>query len=528
MFNVIRLVILNLLLVAACMPNAPAGQSTHRIVYGLSFEPSGIDPHRNASAELGIPLRQVYDTLVYRDPSTGAFVPGLAESWEISPDGMAYTFRLKQGVTFHDGTPFNAQAVAANLDRIIAPETASQKAIFMLGTYAGYEIVDDFTIRILLAAPYSPLLDSFSQVYLGIASPAALDSVSSERYQFHQVGTGPYRFVEYVPGDRIVIRRSTAYTWGPSFYNFPDSGTLEEIEFRCLADASARALALQSGDVQAAGELLPSDARALINEARVDLIQVPIPGQPLQFLMNTTRFPTGSREVRQALILATNRDAISAAVFQRFSPIAWGPLSAATPFYYGQLQGQYAYNVTEAQALLANTFTDADNDGYLDAAGSDLSLRVIVPPWGLIPDVAQLLQDQWRQIGIRAELVSVPTRNALFAEVGRGEYNLVPWYEFGADPAFLAQYFSSGGTLNWTGFSSTALDGLFVQAASTSDSNVRAALYAQVQQVIMQEALILPIRDYVNINGVAGGLEGLSFDRYGWFPLLPNARIRSE
>ncbi|MCA9905454.1 MAG: hypothetical protein KC547_16475, partial [Anaerolineae bacterium] len=272
--RLIALPIVCLFLLVACAP-ALGAQSTpgNRIVYGLSFEPSGIDPHINASAELGIPLRQVYDTLVYRDPTTGDFVPGLAQSWEISPDGTRYTFHLKQGVTFHDGTPFNAQAVAANLDRILDPDVASQKAIFMLGPFADYEIVDDYTIALILAQAYAPLLDSLSQVYLGIASPTALQAVSRERYQFHQVGTGPYEFVEYVPGDRIIIRRSPTYTWGPSFYLPPTENAIDEVEFRFLTDASARALALEAGDVQVVGEILPTDARALATESGIQLIQ---------------------------------------------------------------------------------------------------------------------------------------------------------------------------------------------------------------------------------------------------------------
>src|SRR5262245_49366310 len=90
----------------------------NRIVYGLTLPPSGFDPHVNSSSELGIPLRSVYDTLLYRDPQSKAFVPGLAEKWDVSDDGLTYTFHLKAGVKFHDGTPFDANAVAANLDRI--------------------------------------------------------------------------------------------------------------------------------------------------------------------------------------------------------------------------------------------------------------------------------------------------------------------------------------------------------------------------------------------------------------------------
>lgn len=498
----------------------------NRIVYGLSFEPSGFDPHRNASSELGIPLRQVYDTLVYRDPDTGAYVPGLASSWEVAPDGLAYTFTLRQDVVFHDGTPFNALAVAANLDRIVDPAVASQKAVFMLGPYAGYQIVDDFTIRILLAAPYSSLLDSLSQVYLGIASPAALSSVSIDRYQFNQVGSGPYEFVEYVTGDRVVIRRAANYTWGPAFYEAPESGAIDEVEFRFYGDPTARALALEAGDAEVMGELLPLDARALSLDEDIILKQVTIPGQPLQFLINTTRFPTGSLPVRQALLFGTNREAIVESVFQRFSPVAWGPLAATTTFYTPTVQGSYPYDIARARALLEGAgLRDADGNTFFDADGGDLTIRVIVPPWGLIPEVAQLLQDQWRSIGIRAELVPVATRAALFEAVSGGNYNLVAWYEFGSDPAFLSNYFATDGTLNWTGYSNPLLDSLLGQASASQDETTRAALYTQVQQLIMEDALILPIRDYVNVVGMRSSMVGLNFDYYGWFPLLMNASL---
>src|SRR5690606_547926 len=197
------------------------------------LSPSGFDPHVHQSSEMGIVLRQVYDTLIYRDPfNGGAFVPGLAESWSVSTDQTIYTFTLKEGVTFHDGTPFNAAAVAANLNRIVAPETRSQYALALLGPYSGFEIIDDRTIAIRLSEPFSPLLDALSQFYLGIASPTALNSFSIERYQFNQVGTGPYRFVEYIPDQRLILRRNPDYAWGPSFYDAPESGIIEEIEFR--------------------------------------------------------------------------------------------------------------------------------------------------------------------------------------------------------------------------------------------------------------------------------------------------------
>lgn len=508
------------LMMAACGGDSSRSQTSadRRLIYGLTLQPSGIDPHINSSSELGIPLRQVYDTLVYHDPATAAIVPGLAVEWTVSDDGLTYTFKLRQGVTFHDGTPFNAQAVAANLDRIVDPATASQKAVFLLGTYTGYEIVDEYTIQLKLAEPYSPLLDSLSQVYLGIASPAALAEYSTSRYQFHQVGTGPFRFVEYVPGDRIVLQRSPDYQWGPAFYQ---TGNIEMIEFRFFTDAPTRAAAIESGAAQIMGELLPTDARALTANSAVQLLPVTIPGQPLQFLMNTRRFPTDNRLVRQALLFGANRNTIIDTVFQRFSPVAWGPISANTLFYSREMIGLYAQDTGQAQALLASAgFQDSNNNGYLDVGGIELEVTVIVPPWGLIPEVAQLLQDQWRAIGVRAVLEPVPTRSALLERVKEGQYNLVAFYSFGLDPVFLNQYFLGDSPDNWTGYSNPDLDNILREAARAGDPNTRRSLYAQAQRIIMDEALILPIRDYVNLNAASAALKGLTFDSFGWFPLL--------
>ncbi len=189
-------------MLTACAAPPPTGTELR---YGLTLAPTGIDPHINASSELGIPLRSVYDTLVFRD-AQGGFVPGLARAWTISSDGLSYTFSLRAGVRFHDGTPFNAEAVRINLERILNPETQSQKARFMLGPLTRIDVPDALTVRLTLSEPFAPLLDSLSQPYCGIASPAALAQWGKADYQFHQVGTGPYRFVEYVSGDHLTPR----------------------------------------------------------------------------------------------------------------------------------------------------------------------------------------------------------------------------------------------------------------------------------------------------------------------------------
>src|SRR5690606_25854870 len=129
---------------------------------------------------------------------------------------------------------------------------------------------------------------------------------------------------------------------------------------------------------------------------------------------NTQQFPTDNPIVRQALIIAANRNAIVDTVFQGFSPVGWGPLAEGTLYYNRQMIGVYEYNAQQARDLLTSQgFTDQDNNGYLDADEGDLEISLIVPPWGRVPQVVQLLQDQWRDVGIRVSLNQVPNFNLL-------------------------------------------------------------------------------------------------------------------
>ncbi|MCU0511271.1 MAG: ABC transporter substrate-binding protein [Anaerolineae bacterium] len=522
-----RLLLLFVIVVSGCAPAADTGgAAARRIVYGLTLSVSGIDPHINQNTELGIVLRSVYDTLVYRDPVTKAIVPGLASAWTISDDGLVYTFNLRQDVMFHDGTFFNADAVAANLQRIMNPETGSQKARLLLGSLASYQIIDQYTISLTLSAPYSPLLDGLAQVYTGIASPAALGQYNLLRYQYHQVGTGPFQFVEYIPENRIVIRRNPNYAWGPAFYAPPGANAVQEIEFRFYRDPATRAAALESGEAQVMGELLPADARALANNAAFRVLPVTVPGQPLQFYLNTRLAPLDNLAVRQALLYATNRGAIVESVYQGFSPVAWGPVASSALFYNPGVVNAYAYNIEQTRALLnAAGYADNDRDGILEREGLPLEIRVIQPAWGLVPEVTQLLQDQWRAAGIRAIIDPVPGFTALLEKVTAGEYHLVSFDTSGIDPSFLNARFMSDGAVNWTGYASAPLDELLRAAAQLTDPAARQPLYSQAQSLIMQEALILPIREYVNLNAHSARVQNLLFDPYGWFPLLHNVTL---
>lgn len=506
-----------LLLLSAC---SDTPQSASELHYGLTLAPTGIDPHLNSSVELGIPLSSVYDTLVFLDPESGEFVPGLATQWDISPDGQTYTFRLRDDVSFHDGQPFDAAAVVANIDYVTDPDHHSQKAAAMLGPLERIEALDEYTVVFQLQRPFAPLLDSLSQVYLGMASPAALESWGPGDYQFHQVGSGPYRFVEYLPNQRLTLERNPDYAWGPSIYR-SDQAAIDRIVFEFFEDPATRAVALESGRVEIIGELPAHEAERFAASGQFELQTVTIPGQPLQYLFNTQLAPTDDPLVREALVLSVDRRQVVETVFGKYSPVATGPLTSVS-FGYAADAALPSYDPAAAtERLVRAGWSRAHEQDRWIKQGRPMRLRLVVPNWGSNPEVAQLVASYWEQLGAEVELEVMLGFGPLTQAQATGDYHAIGFYNFGSDPDLLRPFFSLDGFFNWGGYDDPQLDRLLEQAAAQHASRgERAELYRTAIQRINSQFLILPIRDYVNLMGVSQRVDGLRFSAQGWFPYL--------
>jgi peptide/nickel transport system substrate-binding protein len=250
---------------------------------------------------------------------------------------------------------------------------------------------------------------------------------------------------------------------------------------------------------------------------------VPIPGQPLQFFVNTDKAPTDDLRVRQALLYAADREAITQAIFQATSPAAYGPLGAVTLGYDESVVDTYPHDLAKAAALLEEAgWVDSDDDGMRDKDGRPLRLEMILMGWGYVPEVGQMLQSQFRQVGVDVQMQEMAFPAAL-AAAREGQHNLAPMVFSSSDPGILSSTFHSANAdagFNWAKVRDEELDRLLDAGAQALDEAERLELYAQAQQRIMDLALILPVRDYVNLNGVSIKVKELRYDRSGWFPWL--------
>jgi peptide/nickel transport system substrate-binding protein len=470
---------------------AQDGESGGEIVVGLNYEMDSLDPAVTPYAVSHWVMMNMFDTLIWRG-TDGDFYPGLADSWEVNEDGPAYTFKLKQGVTFHDGTPFNADAVKFAFDHIVDPATKSGFASSLLGPYDSTEVVDDTTAIVHFTDPYAPFLDSASQAFLAIPSPTAVQA-DPTAFLRNPVGTGFMKFVEWVQNDHITLERNDDYNWASTVFAHTGPAYLDKITFRFYPDSPTRLAALEAGDANLIQTPLLNEIPRL-SESSDFLTAVPInPGLPETMFCDTTKAPTDDIAVRQALNIALDRELIvQIGMFDQSKP-AYGPLWESTPYYSAAVEDLYPYDPDRAKQVLEDAGWTEGDDGIREKDGQRLS--VSLPSTDFTAFFDELAQGIWKEVGIELELVPMDGAAADDA-IANSEVNLYDNSWVSSDPNVLNNLFLSkniDGGYNWSKWANDDLDKLLVEGVATIDEEKRTDIYAQIQAHIMENALIVPI-----------------------------------
>lgn len=507
--------------------------SNTRIAIGVHYEPSNVDPHIGA-AELALQMTNaVFDTLVNKTPD-GEFLPGLALSYEVSADECVYTFQLRDDVKFHDGTAFDAAAVKFSLDRAWNPANESQLAGRMLGPYENCRVLGDHAVEIHLSQPYGLLLDSLSQGWLAPVSPLAVSKYGRD-FARHPVGTGPYVFDEWIAGERITLKRNPDYAWGPTIVQNQGPAHIEEITFVFLADGSDRSAALRAGEVDAVFYVPPADIAGFRSDPAFDVDIWPIRGIPVCMMMNTARQPTNDLLVRQAVNYAIDQDALVAEVFRGEFARAFGPVSQYTLGYDDSVEAMYPHDIAAAERLLDEAGWELENgNGIRTKHGEKLELYFYALPVNFYPEFGEIVTRQLRQVGIEIVVREVPPVEWIKAGM-RGDHHLIPQGKYASSSQLLSFVYHSRQSdesgYGWSKRSAThspGFDELLDRAEQTLRKEEFVPLYEEVQKIVMQEALIVPLHCNTNVIAYRADIDQIQFDAIGAYPLFHDTVIRER
>ncbi len=318
-------------------PSADAGpaQPGGTLRYGLSQAPTCADPAQSGTNQTIYVARQVVDSLTDQDPATGELKPWLAESWETDADASSFTFHLKEGVTFSDGTPFTAESVKKNLDAIVNALSGAKAPLgaSYLAGYTGTTVIDPLTAQVDFAAPNAQFLQASSTPQLGILSDASVVRSAEERCTGNISGTGPFTYADYQQDKSVTLAKRAGYNWGSDVFGHDGEAYLDTIEFSVVPESGVRTGSLSSGQLDAISDALPQDAPRRSKARAAGAHHVEPPGTPpFGFQPNVTRGPlVDPPVVRSALVPAINRqELVDTVLGPNFTP-ATSTLASRTP-----------------------------------------------------------------------------------------------------------------------------------------------------------------------------------------------------
>jgi ABC-type transport system substrate-binding protein len=460
------------------------------LIFGRSGDSVGLDPARETDGESFYAAEQIFDNLVEFKNGTTEVQPALAKSWEISDDGLEFIFHLEEGVKFHDGTPFNADAAVFSLAR----QFKEDHPYYDLGPwkYWGYMdmsnivedvvAVDEYTVKMTLKKREAPFLANLAMDFAAMVSPAAFEKYG-EDFKSNPVGTGPFTFVSWKKDDSIIVERNEDYWRQPAY--------LDRLILRVIPDATARYLALQKGEIDVMDFPSPEDIAEMKADPEIKVIQQA--GLNVGYLaLNCEKEPFDNKLVRQAMNYAINKDEIITAVFGDAGTPAKNPLPPTMWSYNDDIE-EYPYDPAKAKELLAEA-------GYPDGFSTDLWAMPVSRPY--FPDgrkVAEIMQAQLKEVGIDAEIVSYEWGTYLDkTDTGEHSSALLGWTGDNGDPdnflfvllSIAAAEVPAGNIAFWK---NEEFNNLILEAKETFDRDERTELYEQAQVIFHEEAPWIPV-----------------------------------
>ena len=453
------------------------------LIVGQIAEPKSLDPAADTAVNDFRILVNMYDGLVRYKDGTLEVEPSLATSWDISEDGTVYTFKLREGVTFHDGTPFNAAAVKFNFDRMLKDDhpyhdTGPFPLAFFFSSVSDVTVVDDLTVKFDLSEPYAPFLSNLAYPTGLIISPKAVEDNGADVGR-NPAGTGAYKFAEWESNSRVVLEKNPDYWDG--------APALEAIVYRPITDANTRVAEMLAGGLDVMVEVPPDNLAQFRDDANFTVYEQA--GPHLWFLiLNAKEGPFATKAIRQAANYAINKEALVDNILQGTAEVAAGPTPPAFAWAYDESLSPYPYDPEKAKALL-------EEGGY---DGSEVTFYVTEGGSGMLDPIAMgtAIQADLEAVGMSVKIETYEW-NTFLGKVnpgleGAADMAEMAWMTNDPDTLpFLAlrtEAFPDKGGFNSGYYSNPEVDELLENARQATDQDERARLYKEMQQIVYEDA----------------------------------------
>lgn len=474
-----------------------AAEDRDTLTIGIGAEPESLDPVNMTSAPAATVGEHVVERLIYMEED-GSLTPMLAESWESNADSTVWTFKIREGVTFHDGEPLNAEAVAVNLRRFVDPEVGAAYA-FLLGTVEEIEAVSEYELQLSLSQPFAPILAHLSHSFVGIVSPAQLEGLGPEETFEIPIGTGPYIMTEWNRGESLVLEVNEDY--------YGEVSEIPTVQFDIIPESSALIVALETGEADAIMRVPPQETDRLEAEPGIEVVYEQSV-RTIYIGFNNQREPFTDVRVRRALNYAVDKQAIVDGLFDGVFSVADAPV---VPAVFGhESVGPYEYNPDRARELL----TEA---GYPD--GFSMTLHHPTGRYLLDATVAEAVQDMLADVGIDATLetrewssyldfTSQPPEEAEYDAFMLGWGTVTLDSDYGLYALLHSRQWNPNGN-NRGFYKNERVDEILDEARVETDRVRRAQLYGEAMELIWEDAPWIFLYNQGQINANRDYVEGL-------------------
>jgi peptide/nickel transport system substrate-binding protein len=463
--------------------------------------------------------RILYDSLVYLDHE-GRPTPWLARSWQISEDGKVYTFRLREGVTFSDGTPFDAEALRINLQRIRDPATRTRMTTAYIAPYVDGKVIDTYTFEAHLSEPYTPFLHVLAQSWFGLYSPRVILQ-NPKSLAERPVGSGPFVLESYNRQQGAVFVRRPDYDWAPDFVRHQGPAYLERIELSYISEPLARFGGLTSGQHDFTVDVPPQNAASIRANPALRLASRVNLGNPVRVVtMNTQKPPFDDVRVRKAVALAIDRAGIERISGFGEYRLKTDYLSATTLYYDPSFQDALRYNPERANTLLDEAgWTARDARGFRSKAGQPLRAAALFTDAQSARNTLVAVQADLKRVGFELTLEQVPT-NVATSRRQSGDYQLTGtgyWHTNTPDGLFIVYDSRNITSARYNGQNNSRLqdaklDALLDRARQERDPAELRRLYSQAQQRLTEVVPAVPVYENHSIMAWNQAVKNVVFD----------------